>query len=69
MSIRSGVVRDVLEPCAGRLASTVLKGLRDSNVPWLPGHSHGRISFFLGRNDVDPVQTTPLVKDHQESRP
>ena len=25
-----------LEPCAGRLASTVLRGLGASNGPWLP---------------------------------
>jgi hypothetical protein len=45
MSTRNCVVRDVLEPCAGRLASTVLKGLRGSNVPWLPD----RLSTVVAR--------------------
>ena len=56
MSIKSSVVRDVLEPCAGRPASTVLKGLRGSNVPWLPGDiassleglSMNDLFFFFG---------------------
>jgi hypothetical protein len=40
---------DLLEPCAGKLASTVLRGEGDSNVPALPDYWSTR----MGReNDV-----------------
>ena len=29
-------VLSMLEPYAGKLASTVLRGLGDGNIPWLP---------------------------------
>lgn len=30
------LARHLLEPCAWKLASTVLRGLRGSNASWLP---------------------------------
>gem|GEM_PF-3124234 len=34
-------VLSMLEPYAGKLASTVLRGLGDGNIPWLPDTAGG----------------------------
>jgi len=42
---------------------------RDSKQREMPleeKHFPGGISLFVERNDIDPMQTTLLVKDHQD---
>jgi RNA-directed DNA polymerase len=49
---------DLLEPCAGKLASTVLRGEGDSNVPALPDYWSTR----MGNNPEMPSRVTKLLK-------
>ena len=49
---------DLLEPCAGKLASTVLRGEGDSNVPALPDYWSSR----MGKNPEIPSRVATLLK-------
>jgi RNA-directed DNA polymerase len=49
---------DLLEPCAGKLASTVLRGEGDSNVPALPDYWSTR----MGNNPEMPIRVSKLLK-------
>jgi rubredoxin len=49
---------DLLEPCAGKLASTVLRGEGDSNVPALPDYWSTR----MGNNPEVPKTVATRLK-------
>jgi len=49
---------DLLEPCAGKLASTVLRGEGDSNVPALPDYWSKR----RGKHPLMPKREANLLK-------
>ncbi|WP_333391104.1 HNH endonuclease signature motif containing protein [Microcoleus sp. POL10_C6] len=49
---------DLLEPCAGKLASTVLRGEGDSNVPALPDYWSSR----MGKNPELSSRLALLLK-------
>lgn len=49
---------DSLEPCAGKLASTVLRGEGDSDVPALPDYWSTR----MGKHPEMPKRTASLLK-------
>jgi len=49
---------DLLEPCAGKLASTVLRGEGDSNVPALPDYWSKR----RGEYPETPTRVANLLK-------
>lgn len=49
---------DSLEPCAGKLASTVLRGEGDSDVPALPDYWSTR----MGRHPEVPKRVATLLK-------
>ena len=52
---------DLLEPCAGKLASTVLRGEGDSNVPALPDYWSERNSMLY------PGETSKALKKQNHS--
>jgi hypothetical protein len=57
-----GLAFEMLEPCAGKLACTVLRGLGVSNGVWLPGSEldvNERLSI-LSQLDLSEVNTTNL---------
>jgi RNA-directed DNA polymerase len=56
---------DLLEPCAGKLASTVLRGEGDSNVPALPDYWSTR----LGTHPEMPHRKAKLLKQQKGKCP